>query len=130
MAADIIHHGHINIIKVAQSYGDVTIGLLTDEAIESYKRTPIVKYNDRLNVIKYIKGVDNVIPQHTLDYTSNLELLKPDFVVHGDDWKSGTQKATRDRVEYKLKEWGGKVIDVPYTKGISSSEIINVIKST
>ena len=92
LAVDIIHEGHINILKIAKSYGDVTVGLLTDEAIASYKNIPHLDYKRRKIIIQNIKYVKKVIPQNTLDYVPNLNLLKPDFVVHGDDWKKGVQK--------------------------------------
>ena len=92
MSADIIHDGHINILKIASRYGQVTVGLLTDDAIASYKKLPIFDFKKRKMIIQNLKYVDKVIPQHTLDYVENLNLLKPNFVVHGDDWKSGVQK--------------------------------------
>lgn len=121
MSADIIHPGHLNILHEAQKYGKVIVGVLTDEAIASYKRLPYLNYEQRSMVVKDLKGVSEVIPQTTLDYRPNLEKIKPDFVVHGDDWKEGVQAKTRQQIIDKLAEWGGKVIDVPYTKGISSS---------
>jgi cytidyltransferase-like protein len=127
MAADIIHKGHINIINVASSYGDVYVGLLSDEAIKSYKRNPIITYEDRYIVLKSLRQVNNIIKQNTLDYTSNLLNIRPEFVVHGDDWINGPQKKTRDKVIEILKEWNGQVIDVPYTTEISTTSIINNI---
>lgn len=121
MSADIIHPGHLNIIKEAHKLGSVTVGVLTDAAIASYKRLPYLNYEQRSEVVKNLKGVDEVIPQTTLDYVPNLELIKPDYVVHGDDWKTGVQKETRQRVIDTLAKWGGKVVDIPYTKGISST---------
>ena len=97
-SADLIHNGHINIINVAASYGDVTIGLLTDDAIKSYKRTPIITFESRKKVIQQFKGIKHVIAQETLDYTDNLIKLKPDYVIHGDDWKEGPQKETRSKI--------------------------------
>ena len=97
MSADLIHPGHINIIDVAKEYGDVTVGLLTDKAIASYKRLPSLPFEHRKRIIGSLKGVSQVIPQETLDYVPNLEKLKPDYVVHGDDWKTGPQKETRAR---------------------------------
>ncbi len=122
MSADLIHPGHLNIIKEAEKLGEVTIGLLTDEAIASYKRLPFLTYEQRKIVIENIKGVARVIPQRTLDYCENLRILKPNFVVHGDDWKLGIQKETRERVINALQEWGGKLIEIPYTKGVSSTQ--------
>ena len=121
MSIDLIHHGHINIINHAKKYGLVIVGLLTDKAIASYKRIPAFEYHQRKIVVESIKGVGEVVPQETLDYVPNLKKLKPDYVVHGDDWKTGTQKQTREKVVEVLKEWNGKLIDVPYTLGVSSS---------
>jgi len=129
MSADLIHPGHLNIINEARKLGDITVGLLTDKAIASYKRLPYMSFEQRKIVIENIKGVKEVIPQESLDYVPNLLLLKPDFVVHGDDWKEGVQKKTRQRVIDTVAEWGGKVIDVPYTKGISSTSLNENLKS-
>lgn len=128
MSADIIHPGHLNIIKEANKLGRVVVGVLTDEAIASYKRLPYLTYEQRALVVKNLKGVDEVIPQTTLDYSPNLEKIKPDYVVHGDDWKEGVQKETRQKVIDKLAEWGGKVIDIPYTQGISSTQLNSKLK--
>ena len=128
MSADLIHPGHLNIINEARKLGDVTVGLLTDKAIASYKRLPALTFAQREIVIKNIKGVENVIPQETLDYIPNLKKLKPDFVVHGDDWKDGVQKQTRQRVIDALKEWGGKLVEIKYTEGISSTQLNQSIK--
>lgn len=128
MSADMIHPGHLNIIKEAAKLGSVTVGVLTDEAIASYKRLPYLTYEQRSQIVASLKGVDNVIPQTTLDYVPNLRQLKPDFVVHGDDWKEGVQKETRQRIIDAMAEWGGKVIDIPYTKGISSTAMNQRLK--
>ncbi|OGS22907.1 MAG: phosphoenolpyruvate mutase [Elusimicrobia bacterium RIFOXYA2_FULL_39_19] len=128
MSADLIHPGHINIIEQARQYGEVTIGLLTDKAIASYKRLPFLAYEQRKAVVANIKGVKDVIPQETLDYVPNLKRIRPDFVIHGDDWKKGVQSETRQRVILVLKEWGGKLIEIPYTKDISSTKLNNAIK--
>jgi phosphoenolpyruvate phosphomutase / 2-hydroxyethylphosphonate cytidylyltransferase len=128
MSADVLHPGHLNILKEAQKLGEVIVGLLTDEAIASYKRLPYMTYEQRKVVIENIKGVREVIPQTTLDYVPNLNLVRPSFVVHGDDWKEGVQRNTRQRVIDCLNEWGGKLVEVPYTKGISSTQINYSIK--
>ncbi len=128
MSADIIHTGHLNIIRRGAELGEVTIGLLTDKAITSYKRLPYLNYDQRKEIILSIKGVKNVLKQDSLDYTSNLKKLRPDFVVHGDDWKEGIQKQTRQNVVNTLKEWNGEVIDIPYTAGINSSQLNEKIK--
>ena len=130
LAVDIIHEGHINILKKANTLGDVTVGLLTDEAIASYKNIPHLDFKRRKIIIQNIKYVKKVISQSTLDYVPNLNLLKPDFVVHGDDWKKGIQKKTRDRVIKTLKKWSGKLIEPKYTKNISSTIIKKKILET
>ncbi|KKS44915.1 phosphoenolpyruvate mutase [Candidatus Azambacteria bacterium RIFOXYD1_FULL_42_11] len=127
MSADLLHPGHLNIINKAQKLGRVVVGLLTDRAIASYKRVPLMTYEQRKTLIENVKGVDAVIPQITLDYTMNLRRLKPDYVVHGDDWKTGVQKETRDRVVQVLKEWGGKLVEPKYTTGMSSTKLIEAI---
>jgi len=123
LAADILHNGHINILKTASKLGDVTVGLLTDAAISSYKKLPHLNYKQREVIVKNIKFVKRVLPQTTLDYTKNLINLKPDYVVHGDDWKHGIQKNIRKQVIKTLKKWSGKLIEPKYTKNISSSQI-------
>ncbi len=115
MSADMIHPGHLNIIREASKLGYVIVGVLTDEAIASYKRLPYLNYEQRAEIVASLKGVDRVIPQTTLDYVPNLENIKPDYVVHGDDWKEGVQKQTRLRIIDCLSQWGGVVIDIPYT---------------
>ena len=128
MSADLIHPGHMNIIKKAAELGEVTVGLLTDEAIASWQRVPYLTYEQRLEVIENVKGVSKVVIQKTHDYTENLKMLRPDFVVHGDDWKTGVQKKIREGVIETLKEWGGELIEFPYTKGISSTQINNSLR--
>jgi len=128
MTGDIIHHGHINIINEAKKYGEVIIGLLTDKAIASYKRIPLLDYNQRKIIIENISGVKEVIPQEELDYTKNLEKIKPDYVIHGDDWKEGIQKNIREKVIETIKNWHGELIEIPYTKGVSGSLLDEEIK--
>jgi phosphoenolpyruvate mutase len=128
MSADLIHPGHLNIINEASKLGEVTIGLLTDQAIAGYKRLPYLEFEQRKQIIESIKGVDFVIAQETLDYTSNLLKIKPDYVVHGDDWKEGIQSNTRTKVIDIIKQWGGELVEVPYTSGISSTKINELLK--
>ena len=123
LSADILHEGHINILKIAKKLGLVTVGLLTDQAIASYKKIPVLNFRQREIVLRHIKFVKKIIPQHTLDYRPNLKLVRPDFVVHGDDWKTGVQKKIRNQVITTLKSWGGKLIEPKYTKNISSTLI-------
>ena len=129
LSADILHEGHINILKTANSLGDVIVGLLTDKAIASYKNLPTLNYKQREIILKNIKLIKKVIPQDTLDYRPNLKNIMPDFVVHGDDWKTGVQKTTRKQVITTLKKWGGKLVEPKYTKDISSSSIKSKLSS-
>jgi phosphoenolpyruvate phosphomutase / 2-hydroxyethylphosphonate cytidylyltransferase len=128
MSADLIHPGHLNILHVARELGDVTVGLLTDEAIASYKRLPYMTYDDRFSVVSELRGVERVVPQTTLDYVPNLKTYQPDFVVHGDDWRTGPQQATRQAVIDVLAEWGGKLVEPEYTPGISSTNLNRALK--
>ena len=130
VSADILHHGHINLIKKASEYGDLTVGVLTDEAIATYKRLPVLNYENRCEIIKNIVGVKEIIPQKTLDYTENLNQLKPDYVFHGDDWKEGSQSQIRQSVIETLKGWGGELIEIPYTEDVSIDQINSIIKQS
>lgn len=123
MSADLIHPGHINILKHAAELGDVTVGLLTDSAIASYKRLPHMTFEQRKTVVENLAGVSRVVAQETLDYLPNLERLRPDYVVHGDDWRTGVQAPVRQRVIDALTSWGGELVEIPYTEGISSTKL-------
>ncbi|MCX5847571.1 MAG: phosphoenolpyruvate mutase [Deltaproteobacteria bacterium] len=127
MSADLIHPGHLNIISVARQYGDVIIGLLTDSAIASYKRLPYLSFEQRKVIVENIVGVAEVIPQETLDYVPNLLKIKPQYVVHGDDWRTGVQQETRKRVIETLQKWGGELIEPPYTPGVSSTNLSKAV---
>ena len=127
MVADHIHHGHINIIKVAKEYGHVIVGLMTDKAASSYKRLPLLNFQQRLEIIKNINGVDEVIPQDEFDYVPYIKKYKPKYFVHGSDWKTGVQKKARERVINEMKLLNGYVIEPEYTKDISSTSINNSI---
>lgn len=130
MSADLLHPGHLNIIAKAREIGDeVIVGLLTDRAIASYKRLPYMSWEQRKIVVENVKGVTRVVAQDTLDYVPNLLRLKPDYVLHGDDWKTGPQAETRQRIIEVMKSWGGQVIDIPYTQGISSTDLNKTLKS-
>jgi phosphoenolpyruvate mutase len=128
MSADLIHPGHLNVINTGKKLGRVVIGLLTDKAIAGYKRVPYLSYDQRKIIVENIAGVSEVVAQETLDYTTNLKAIRPDYVVHGDDWKTGVQQATRQKVIDTLEEWGGELVEVPYTGGISSSAIQQALK--
>ena len=123
MSADLVHPGHINIIKRSAQLGEVTVGVLTDQAIASYKRLPFMTYEQRVEVVQNIKGVSKVVPQETLDYRDNLNLIKPNIVVHGDDWKEGVQRNTRQQVIDTLKKWDGELVEISYTQGVSSTQL-------
>lgn len=124
MSADLIHPGHLNIIRVAAELGAVTIGLLTDEAIAGYKRLPYMSFEQRQQVVEALKGIERVVPQETLDYVPNLRKYKPDFVVHGNDWQTGVQREVRQAVIDALVEWGGELIEPDYTPGVSSTALV------
>ena len=124
---DLFHRGHVNLLEEASKHGCVILGLLTDNAVKSFKRQPINTYEDRLAVLKSIKYIHSIIPQKTLDYYDNLIKLKPHYVVHGNDWKSGVQSDTRKKVIKILNIWNGTLIEPNYTKEISTSEIIEKI---
>ena len=123
MSADLVHPGHLNILREARKIGRVVVGLLTDRAIASYKRLPHMTFEQRKEVVENLKGVDEVVAQETLDYVPNLRTLKPDYVVHGDDWRQGVQKQTRQRVIEALAEWGGELVEIPYTPDVSSTKL-------
>ena len=128
MSADLIHPGHLNIINEGAKVGDVTIGLLTDSAIASYKRIPNMEYADRYKIISSLKNIKNIVKQSTLDYVPNLKKYKPDFVLHGDDWQTGVQANVRKSVINVLKKWKGKLIEIPYSKNFDDSKFYNAIK--
>jgi len=123
MSSDILHKGHLKVIDAAAELGSVIIGLLTDESIATYKRLPLLDWESRKAVLESMTNVDAVVPQETLSYSDNLRRLKPDYVVHGDDWRSGIQSMVRDEVIKVLSEYGGKLVEVPYTEGVSGTEI-------
>ncbi|ABR36448.1 phosphoenolpyruvate mutase [Clostridium beijerinckii] len=123
MSADIIHQGHLNVLNEARKFGDIIVGLHTDEVIRGYWRNPIMKYDERKEVISNIKGVISVVPQESLDQVQNLLKIRPNYVLHGDDWKEGSQKELREKVIEVLKQWEGELIEVPYTKGVSISKL-------
>jgi len=125
MAGDILHSGHINILNEASKLGEVVVGLLTDEAIASYKRVPLLDYQQRLSVISSLSQVSKVLPQETLDYTQNLIELKPKFLVHGSDWKTGVQSEIRSKAFQVMSRWDGEIIEPEYTRGVSSTSLIS-----
>ncbi len=121
MCGDPIHVGHINILNEASKYGSVVVGLMTDEAMISYKRKPITSYKNRAAVVEHLKMVDYVYPLDGIDYAKVANKFKLDFFLHGDDWLENIQKKSRDNLINAMKGWNGEVIDVKYTEGISST---------
>lgn len=122
-ASDIIHGGHIAIIKKAQKLGKLIIGVLSDEAVASYKRMPLVSASERKLMFENIAGVYKVVDQNTLSYKENLEKYKPSIVVHGDDWVTGFQRPIRDEVTAILATYGGKLVEYPYSNDPKYAEI-------
>lgn len=129
ITGDIIHPGIINIINEGAKYGDLIIGLLTDSAIVTHKRLPYLTYEQRKQVVENIIGVSKVVPQEEWSYVENLKKYKPDFMIHGDDWKSNYLSAIREECYEVMKEWGGKIVEIPYTKGINSTALAENAKS-
>lgn len=129
MSADLLHPGHLKVLQCAAKLGNVTVGLLTDQAIASYKRLPYMNFEQRRAVLESLKGVDRVVPQETLDYRPNLLALKPDFVVHGDDWKTGVQSQVRQQVIETLAGWGGELVEPAYTQDISSTKLNRAVRA-
>jgi phosphoenolpyruvate mutase len=121
LAADILHEGHLNILKIASKYGKVFVGLLTDSAIIQYKNLPFFDYDQRFKIVSNLKFVDEVVPQDSWNYKEILNSIKPDFFVHGDDWKLGVQSKIRLEVIRELKKWNGKLIEPKYSKNVSTN---------
>lgn len=130
MCCDPLHHGHIALVQRARQLGRVIIGLLTDQAIETYKGPPLFRYEHRKLLAEGISDIAGIVPQHSLDYVPNLLCLRPTYVVHGTDWRSGVQSATRARVIQTLQIWGGRLVEFPYTEGISSSLLRRILRGT
>lgn len=112
---DVIHEGHLNIINRAREYGEVIVGVLDDRAMIRFNRFPTVSFEERVRIVSEIEGVSRVVVQDQIAYDQVIRDIRPDYVIHGDNWVSGPMKAVRDRAEAALKEYGGEIIDVPYT---------------
>lgn len=128
-SSDIIHEGILNVIEKATELGDVVIGVLTDEVIATYKRTPLLDTTARKAIYGSLKGVTKVVEQDSLSYEKVLRELKPNYVVHGDDWREGVQSRIREEAIEILAEWGGELIEVPYTQGVSATQLERDLKA-
>lgn len=113
---DFIHDGHLNIIKEAQKYGEVIVGVLSDKAMIRFNKFPTISFEERFDLVKNIKGVSKVVVQEDIRYDKIVEEIKPDYIIHGDNWLTGPMKTIRDNVVELMEKTGGQVIDVPYTK--------------
>ena len=120
---DFIHDGHLNIIREAQKYGEVIVGVLSDKAMIRFNKFPTVSFQERVDLIKSIKGVSQVVVQEDVMYDKIVEKVRPDYIIHGDNWKEEPMTAIRDNAVALMKKYGGEVIDVPYTK----NKNINII---
>ncbi len=116
---DVIHEGHLNIIRVAQTYGRLVVGVMSDKALVRFDRFPTKTEEERIEMIRSLDGVSDVILQDTVMYDKVIAQLKPDYVIHGDNWLTGPTKAIRDNVKASLDTYGGQIIDVPYTRNDS-----------
>ena len=129
MAADVFHHGHVNILLKAKKYGNIVVGLMTDKGIKKYKKKyPLIKFKNRKKVLEQIKCIEKIIPIDGLEYLKFAKFYKFDYFIHGNDWKKNIQSDVRKKLVILMKKWKGKVVDLPYTKNISSSIIRKKIK--
>ena len=114
-ATDVIHEGHLNIIHQAQKYGDVIVGVLSDEALIRFNRFPTISFSERVALVKSLDGVSKVVTQTDVLYDRIIAELRPDYVIHGDNWLEEPMRTIRERAAARLREYGGQIIDVPYT---------------
>jgi len=128
LSLDILHHGHINIINKASFYGEVIVGLLSDKALAEGKRLPLLTYEKRKKILEGIKNVSHIVCQDEWDYSKNLLKIKPDYMIHGDDWLKGPLAPYRELALKALNSYGGKLIEIPYTKDVSSTKLINNLR--
>ena len=126
--ADLVHAGHIKILKEAAKYGEITVGLLTLKACGELNDIPYLDYNKRKEVLENLSMIKNIIPQDSASYKDNLLKIQPDFVIHGDDWQFGYQKKYRTEVLELLRQWNGKLIEVPYSHDINEIKVKENIK--
>lgn len=130
ISSDILHRGHLNILEQAAKLGEVIVGLLTDSAIATYKRAPLLDWETREATIANMRQVSRVVPQDTLSYAQNIREFRPDFVVHGDDWRTGIQSVVRAEVLNLLSEYGGELVEIPHTVGVSGTDLEAAFRPT
>ena len=112
---DVIHKGHLNILKKAAEYGEVTVGVLSDRAMVKYNRFPTLSFEERMELVRRCPGVSHVVVQDEVMYDGIISKLRPDYVIHGDNWKRPPASAIRENVIGLLKQYGGELVEVPYT---------------
>ena len=134
LEGDILHPGNLNIINKAKDLGSLIVGLFTDRAIANFKRTPLLDYNERVTVLENIKGINEIVPLDSIDFSDQLRKFKPDIVVHGDDWITGITKIVRDNVINVLKESEAAITTIVVSKTkqtkIKHIDFVNVIPPT
>ena len=129
MVGDLFHAGHLNVLQLAKVYCQlVVVGVLTDDAVSSYKRTPVINFEERSRIINGTELVDIVISQKKLSYHENLSLVRPNYLFHGKDWRTGIQSTVREEALQTLKPFGGVLIEPDPYEGISTTELIHRIK--
>lgn len=133
LSADLLHPGHLNIIsegrKLCNKPEDrLIIGLLTDRAVASFKRMPYMTWDQRKIVVENVKGVTDVVPQDSSDYSENLRRYRPDYLLHGDDWLQGVLAPIREKARAVMQEWGGQIVDIPYTQGLDGTALDEVTR--
>ncbi len=126
---DVIHEGHLNILRQARKYGEVVVGVLSDAAMIRFNRFPTISFDERVALVQGLEGVSRVVIQNDVMYDKVIAEIKPDFVIHGDNWCSGYLKAIRDNVEKCLSAYGGQIVDVPYTYNEAVKRIDDKVKA-
>lgn len=129
MSTDVVHGGHIEIINQAAQLGELTVGVLTDEVVSAYKRYPLLSCEERMKIVTGLKGVAHVIKQTDISYREPLKTLRPDYVVHGDDWRIGFQKPVREECIRLLEEYGGKLVEFPYSRSEQYDQLESAARS-
>lgn len=127
MGADLLNHGHINLLKNAKSYGKVVVGLFSDNVLTTFERVPINNYENRKKILESISYIDEILEQDSMDCSELIQKLKPNYVIHADNWKTNEHSNIRNNVLKTLESFNGKLIEIPYTKGISTNTIIQKI---